>query len=426
MTTTFSVGSSGRTYTTIQAAWNALPATFVDDYVFELYNDSTFTTGTVLSGKTVGSFTLTIKCAAGHSFCDHASKLTNPLRPEQSHGVLINYPGGNVIEIGVNNVIVDGLQINSVANCVYQSASGANVLIRNCVAQTSVTSTSSGPYKMIDGTVVNSVAICTASGVGGMSDGGSAKFYNVTAVQIGGGGSFGFRGNYDTPVCNNCVSMGFGTAFRSGVTGNYNASDQASPPGANSVASLTFANQFENVAGAGTMDFRVKAGSGLVAGTRDATNTADLDIVKSARSTTTPTIGAWEYVTAGSGSTITSANGVATVSATARSNAAAALTPAAGVATVSVVGSGAGSIDLSGTNDIFAALNQVVHASKDVTFWLHDATTGELLATIETTTDSNGRVGHLYDEAIETGVTYRLDYEFDTGEYGVVKRASES
>lgn len=64
---TISIGSGGgRDYATLQAAWNALPATLAENYTFELYNDSVFTGpfDTSASAKTMGAYTVTIKPAA--------------------------------------------------------------------------------------------------------------------------------------------------------------------------------------------------------------------------------------------------------------------------------------------------------------------------------------------------------------------------
>jgi hypothetical protein len=62
------------------------------------------------------------------------------------------------------------------------------------------------------------------------------------------------------------------------------------------LVSKTFSNQFQSIT-SGSEDFRVKAGADLInAGVRDQTYTNDLDIVGTTRSTTTPNIGAWEFL----------------------------------------------------------------------------------------------------------------------------------
>jgi hypothetical protein len=80
------------------------------------------------------------------------------------------------------------------------------------------------------------------------------------------------------------------------MTASNNATSQSSVGfGTSNQVSLTTVNQFENVT-AGSEDFRVKTGAALINnGIRQQVYTNDLDIVGSARSTTTPTIGAWEF-----------------------------------------------------------------------------------------------------------------------------------
>ncbi len=308
-TITFTVGTSGRTYSTWQTAENALPASAVtagNSYVVEGYADSTFTAASPLltiSGCTTdATHTLTFKCGPGQSFYDNAGKLTNALRYNTANGVALasNGSGGGPLVI-VNNdyVTVDGLQISDViAGGGLDHTGGSNVVFKNCIVESTQTTSGNGTIRAASATVINCLAVNSGGGTVIVSNGGSAAFRNVTAVQTGAASNFGFRGNYDSPLYVNCVSMGSATAFRSGTSGSsdYNCSDDTTAPGAHSIKSKTFANQFTST----TNDFRVKAGADLInAGTRDQTYTADLDIVKSARSTSTPTIGAWEYASGG-------------------------------------------------------------------------------------------------------------------------------
>ena len=114
-------------------------------------------------------------------------------------------------------------------------------------------------------------------------------------------GGTGFVQVYGTSNAKNCASFGYDTAWdASGWSGDpssgWNASDEADPPGDNDQASKTYADQYEGITDA-SQDFRVKSGADLINnGTRDQTNTNDLDIIGQARSTSTPTIGCWEFV----------------------------------------------------------------------------------------------------------------------------------
>lgn len=299
--------SSGRDYTSVGAAITALKAGTTDlvaadqAWVIELYNDGLIEGGASLSGLTVDATRfVTIRAAAGQSFKDHANKLTNALRLNISNGVTWQH-NSILLTITADYTVVEGLQMKAVGGsgnaCIDQTVEGQNVVFRNCIFETNDSSTGAGCVRSKGATHINCLGVNTAGGTGFTSAGNSSKFRNCTAVQMGSAAAFGFRGSYDSPLYLNCAAFGFGTCFRSGTSGssNYNASSDATAPGANNFRNLTFANQFQNVASTATMDFRTKSGNGLQVGTRDQTFTGDLDILGQARSTTTPTIGAWEH-----------------------------------------------------------------------------------------------------------------------------------
>lgn len=306
-----SIGSGGgRDYATIAAWVAAIPANLVtadQQWIGELYNDSEFdlaSTTVTINKITDATRNIILRCAAGHSFKDHANKLTNGLRYNQSNGVGIVNNGVTLLSIQCDYVQVEGIQFRDTASGgarVTQGTTNApNVVVRNCIFQTANSNTGTGGLSLYSGTAVNCLAVGTGGGTAFISNGGSAKFINCLAFQFGAGSGFGFRGNYDSPLYRNCAAFGFNTNFRSGTSAssNYNASSQASPPGANSIGSLTASSQLENVSSSAAFDGRIKAGSSLIsAGVREQTYTNDLDIVGSARSTTTPTIGPWEYST---------------------------------------------------------------------------------------------------------------------------------
>lgn len=314
-----SIGSGGgRDYATIAAWVAAIPANLVtadQQWIGELYNDSEFDlAGTTVTINKITDATrnIILRCAAGHSFKDHANKLTNELRYNQSNGVGIVNNGVALLSIQCDYVQVEGIQFRDTASGgarVTQGTTNApNVVVRNCIFQTANSNTGTGGLSLYNGTAVNCLAVGTGGGTAFISNGGSAKFINCLAFQFGAGSGFGFRGNYDSPLYRNCAAFGFNTNFRSGTSAssNYNASSQASPPGANSLSSLTASSQFENVTSSAAFDGRIKAGSSLIsAGVREQTYTNDLDIVGSARSTTTPTIGPWEHSAGGGGGNAT-------------------------------------------------------------------------------------------------------------------------
>jgi hypothetical protein len=155
--------------------------------------------------------------------------------------------------------------------------------------------------------MVNCVIIdkqTTPSGVTVRCDG-YASILNCTIVRDSGltGTTTGINETTGaTPLIKNTAVFGFTTAVATGTydaASDYNASDDTTTPGSNSLDSLTYASQFQDTAGS-DCDFRaLSSGSLDGAGTRDQTNTNDLDIIGQSRSTTAPTIGAWEVVTSG-------------------------------------------------------------------------------------------------------------------------------
>jgi hypothetical protein len=118
-TITLTVGSNARQYTTIAAAWAAIPTDVVgsgNSYVIELYNDSEFivTTQLLVSGKTTGpNNTITIQPAAGQGYASNPNFLTNALRYNQANGVAIKATinNGAFLNINTDYVTVRGLQV---------------------------------------------------------------------------------------------------------------------------------------------------------------------------------------------------------------------------------------------------------------------------------------------------------------------------
>lgn len=87
--------------------------------------------------------------------------------------------------------------------------------------------------------------------------------------------------------------------------------------------------------------------------------------------------------------------------------------------------SGVGSISLNNSAlYVFKRNNTTTIPSTAVTFWVSDITSGALIGSAITglSTNASGLVTTSISNASMTaGVTYRLNYEFGTGEYGVVK-----
>ena len=245
-----------------------------------------------------------LEAASGQSFADNANKLTNALRYNNANGVSISVSGSYVwlFDLSINTRLwVRGIQVKN-NNRDIASGSGS-AFFENCIIF------ASGPGVVFGSTcsATNSLLYMSSSGsiVNANSYSGS---YLRNCVLIGSGGATNALqlGNYSSGnVIKNCAIFGFATGVVNNIaridTANstYTATDLASFgwSATGNLVSKTFANQFENI-GSGTEDFRVKAGADLIgAGVRDQTYTNDLDIVGTARSLTTPTIGAWEFYT---------------------------------------------------------------------------------------------------------------------------------
>ena len=298
-------------YETIAAWASAIPANLVTaDEIWrgELYNYGEFviTSGiTIGSGKTVDSTRyIILTTAAGQSFMDHANKLTNALKYDQTKGVGIKTTTSGLVMMDVygSSTIVEKFQMFQDAATFASLHLATFSTAKNIIIETKgdgLASTGASSK------AVNILCIDRSSAGKVMFGCSTATFANCTAVRpsdLTAGGTGFSRFSSTDPVAKNCASFGFSTSFSNhtfwGATSTNNASSTANAPGSNNQVSLTFADQFVGVTDA-TRDFRVKAGNSLVNGTRDQTNTNDLDIVGTSRSTTTPTIGVWEYSAAG-------------------------------------------------------------------------------------------------------------------------------
>ena len=239
---------------------------------------------------------------SGLSFKDNTNKLTNALRYNPSNGIAL-FATRSWLTVTPNYTRVEGLQfkrtINTgdrglyvggnnsiVSNCIFEGSralfvKGGNIVV-NCLF-TDYNATPSGAIAQLElASVVTSNTFYTtapATSAPITQDFAGSVFrdntvFGFTAISIAGGGGQ--------------------TDVAAGSTNNI--TDLASgPSNFTGLFSKTAANQFTLLA-AGSEDFRIKAGADVIsAGTRDQTNTNDLDIVGSARSLTTPTIGAWEY-----------------------------------------------------------------------------------------------------------------------------------
>lgn len=309
------IGTTGRDYSTIQAWEDAKPANLVTaDQVWkgECYNDSEFTAGVTIAGSTTDATRFTwLTAASGQGFADHPNRLTNALRYNRSNGVGVSITGDNyaaILRMEENYCVVSRMQFKS-SGTYTNSNSSANISNQNCRFDSNifeytgtVTLLSVGHDAIV---VVNNVLVANgtnlAANVVGVA-GYNGVFVSNTIVRpsdraAAGTGIALAAGYTGTLVQNNAVfnlTSAFGGAGGTHASSGYNLTDAASAPGSNNQVSKTFANQFQGTTSS-AQDWRIKSGADAINnGTRAQSYTNDLDIVATARSVTTPTIGAWE------------------------------------------------------------------------------------------------------------------------------------
>jgi hypothetical protein len=318
-TTVVSTIGSGRDYSTIQAWEDACPANLVSaDQIWKglLYDEGggtngewTISTNVTFSGVTTDATRYVwLDAAAGRSFVDNANRLTNALRYNTANGVAIrcnsSYAGAMfVIGYGVKFTRLQIKRLLGAGNAADEifGINGAftadQCLLVNEGNDYSI-SVGAGSLNFI-----NSLFYCASVSkqfIFSVISSSSGNLINSAIYGNGSTSAFDIRYTGSLFVSKNCglfnwTSIGSTARFDSANSSN-NATNLSSVGfGSANQVSLTTANQFENVT-AGSEDFRVKTGAALINnGIRQQTYTNDLDIVGTARSTTTPTIGAWEF-----------------------------------------------------------------------------------------------------------------------------------
>jgi hypothetical protein len=365
---TKTIGSAaGRDYATVGAWFAAIPATLTANEIGLVYNDSEFilTAQSVFGGKTVGSFTITLQPATGQGFADSKANAGFKLGYVPSQGAafssVTSYIAG-MIYLSQAGMTIQGLQFKTTAGNSFTAYHNGNAgaVYKNCIfdgAGITGNTTYSGVVRISGGTLINSLVVARGAVPQVLTIEYGAVITNVTVVAASGTPGQGVAAGAGTNTVTNTTSFGCATAFIGTsftAASNYNINDGTTAPGANSLQSKLFANQFVTT----TDDFRLKAGADCIAkGYTDATN-APLDIVGTTRGLTTlGSIGAWEYVAASaptlatatsnnatSAASLTIATALATNTTNAASSSAALMTAAAGSlfrsASLSGMGSG--------------------------------------------------------------------------------------
>lgn len=294
------IGSASRDYSTITAWISAMPA--FNDTVNQIWKGLVYKEGGGTNGEWSTSPDFTSKGgganqfpwlepASGQGFIDSATVRTTALRYNNANGVAIaGSPGGN----NTGQVFLRGLQISG---RLALSGSGTNFNVVDCIINWTTTLDQFSSLQMTNCVVTSTP---TSGNIIRLSPPGTCSMVNCTffggggtsvAVASGYSSKWLLRGNaffnYSANVSASSIVI---------TNSNYNATDLSSIgwTGTGNVVSLTSSSQFES--SSAPLDLRVKAGSGLInAGARYQTDTGDVDISRFARSTSTPTIGAWEY-----------------------------------------------------------------------------------------------------------------------------------
>jgi hypothetical protein len=261
-------------------------------------NEWTNAAQATFSATSNSTYYFLLTAAPTQSFRDNANKLTNALRYNNTNGVSVTVASSTFLVVSSTStyIQIDGLQLQggTYASRIV-SASAGQVIVTNCILYNGAVR---GFVSCVNVNVLQDYTNSFWLSPGYTSN---QYFRNCTIYGNGTSSAFATASSDTGFILKNCDIFGYTAvaATTSSFTGgscNNNATNLSSVGfGSSNLVSLSATNQFQNI-GSGTEDFRVKAGADLInAGVRDQTYTNDLDIVGQARSTTTPTIGAWEF-----------------------------------------------------------------------------------------------------------------------------------
>ena len=326
---TVSIGS-GRGTASIQLFFDQVSTTMNENWTGLLFNDVMLSTAS-LPNITITSGIVKLSCASGHGFKDHTSATSNPLRPDQSKGVMITGgAGGNGgVLYAVDSITYKGLQVKQTGGNfdAYSAPIGqgtGKALVHDCILENACsTGTLRNAGLMVDGTgaieafntVVYVQSNATVSIVSAIYNTGTVSANFCTFISPN--DQFSTRqaivGLHAATNIENCyfagwVSCAGGTHT---VTGNNNATDKASawfPSGTGHVYGASVVDQFVSSSYTSfPSQFDVKLASGTVsianAGFDNNSGFEDNDIVGQSRTGT----GRWDigahtfYTLAGGG-----------------------------------------------------------------------------------------------------------------------------
>lgn len=326
MTTTIlkSIGNGGSAngydYGDFNAFAAAMPSNLVtadEQWIAEVYathGELVFTTSQVITGKTTDATrNIIVRAASGQGFADNSNKLTNALRYNASNGAALKmntHAWGTAFDFqSVSRT--EGLQFSYTGSGPEDVLDAGSNTVYGCIIDSVESGYQWGIVRARK--FINSIAI--ARNRSGYSEYILRHYYGGSDARISGSVLIALGGTYTGIGQENGDGLGYSSAIfgcstafsNDGTAGSYTftncATNLSSLSGTGNLTSLTASNQFENTT-SGALDLRAKSSGSLVAaGVRDQTYTNDLDILKQTRSTTAPTIGAFEYVGGGGDTT---------------------------------------------------------------------------------------------------------------------------
>lgn len=430
-TVTKSIGSAGgRDYSTISAFFAAIPSDLVavdEAWVGELYNDSEFTiSSTITCSKTTSvACYIALRPAAGQGFAHHANKLTNPLRYDQSVGVGVDITVNFAYYLdcaATNDIHISGIQWKAISvgypEAIRISGQRSSFHGNICVYEyspTCVVSDNSG--KIYNNLIIYNNAGPSTAIYNGL--GGSSSNFN-TIVTLGTASDYAITGFGTSNASNNLVIN-----FNSGsvtCTPTYIATTAATQSGTGSITNIVAADTLQNVASKTTIDGRIKAGAAVI-NAGNPVSGITTDILGQTRSVTTPTIGAFEYVSAPAGCTTavnaTTANAVGSIASKSTTK------TAVNATTANALGSILSSSGLTNTITTPPLKNNtgtLLTGQTGITVNVYHLTTGALVVQ-KTGQTSHGTTGVVVvtDALITPATQYRVVVILSSGDAGLDK-----
>jgi hypothetical protein len=315
-TPTAGTATISRAFSSAQTWEDSIPANLVTSdqlWIGELYKEGAGTnnewspgaTWLDASGHTTDATRyMWIRAATGQSFTDNSTKTTNALRYNTANGVAVTISGSyrSLFTATSGRVRFTGIQfrptVSNPLNLFAVTAAGVPTF-ENCIFQCS-TRLAGGSANF-----TNCLIYFTAGYLGNPNSMGLSILTNCTIVGYATtilmsregrayAGNILFR-NCAVYNFSGWVEAGYDSLFSGRANWRKNFTNLSTLPGGTGTTSTVYANQFENTS-TNTWDYRVKSGSNLIDGGSQEAATADLDIIGQTRKTTTPTVGAWEFV----------------------------------------------------------------------------------------------------------------------------------